>query len=35
MAWSERDHMCVDPWLLNADLAEQFGKSATGFAAQG
>src|SRR5215216_5766137 len=34
MAWVERDHMCVDRRLLNADFAEQFGKSATGFAAQ-
>ena len=26
--------MCVDPLLLDAYLAEQFGKYATGFAAQ-
>ncbi len=34
MAWFERDHMCIDPRFLNANLTEQFGKSATGFAAQ-
>ena len=30
----ERDHVCIDLWLLDADSAEQLGKSATGFTAQ-
>ena len=35
MAWFERDlTLLVDHRLLNADFAEQFRKSATGFAAQ-
>jgi hypothetical protein len=34
MVWFERDHMCVDTRLFDADSAEQLGKSAAGFTAQ-
>jgi len=34
VAWFERDHVCVDLWLLNTDFAEQFRKSAARLAAQ-
>src|SRR5215212_12131189 len=34
MAWFERDHVCVDLWLLDTDSAEQCGKSAARLAAE-